>query len=171
METAVFTRAMFERMQQAIDMALEGLTTDELKWKPGPEANPIGFILWHQSRAEDGFVRGMIQGKPQLWTKGGWFRRFNMPKDPQDSGWGYTVEQVNAFAVPDLDTLKGYASSVRADTIRYLKKASTEDFAEIRKTPFGDLTVGQLFAMILCEIAQHVGQIAYIRGLQKGHNK
>ncbi|MQG40589.1 MAG: DinB family protein, partial [SAR202 cluster bacterium] len=33
--------------------ALGDITPEELMWRAGPEANPIGWILWHMTRVED----------------------------------------------------------------------------------------------------------------------
>jgi hypothetical protein len=48
---------------------------------------------------------------------------------------------------------------------------NAESLDKVIRTPFGELTIGQVFAILLCEITQHIGQIAYTRGLQRGMNK
>jgi hypothetical protein len=47
-----------------------------------------------------------------------------------------------------------------------------DKFDEVVKRPFfGELSISQFFAITLSEITQHIGQIAYLRGLQRGLNK
>jgi len=41
----------------------------------------------------------------------------------------------------------------------------------IQTRAFGDLAMGKVFSLLLCEITQHIGHIAYLRGLQRGLNK
>jgi len=171
MEISNFTLDMLNHTQQAMTSAVDGLTREELKFQPKNDANSIGFTLWHQVRAEDSFVQGMIQQKPQVWTSEKWYQKLNLPEDPNDNGWGYTAEQIAAFPVPELKDLLGYAEAVRSRVIEYLQSITPNKFDEVVKTPFGELTIGQIFSMLLCEIALHTGQIAYLRGLQRGLNK
>ena len=40
----------------------------------------------------------------------------------------------------------------------------------VAQEEFGGISVGGLLSYMLCELTQHIGQIAYIRGLQRGLN-
>jgi len=171
MKTSDFILDTLDRMQNAVTAAVDGLSSQELTWRPGEEANSIGFTLWHQLRCEDAFVQGMIQRKPQVWVSEKWHEKLNLPENPQDVGYGYTAEQVAAFPVPELKDLLEYAEATRAQTVGYLKTMNAESLDKVVQTPFGELTIGQVFAILLCEITQHIGQIAYLRGLQRGLNK
>jgi len=171
MEINNFTLDMLNQVQQALTTAVDGLTHEELTFQPQNDANSIGFILWHQVRVEDSMVPGTIQKKPQVWTSGKWYRKLNLPEDPNDNGWGYTAEQVAAFPVPKLKDLLDYAEEVRSQTVECLKGMTPDRFDEVIQTPFGDLTISQIFSLLLCEITLHIGQIAYLRGLQRGINK
>ncbi len=172
MEIGDFILDMLDRMQQAVTTAVDGLTHEELTWRPGAEANPIGFILWHQLRGEDAFVQGMIQQKPQVWVSEKWYQKLNLPKNPRDNGHGYTAEQVATFPVPELKDLLGYAEAVRVRTVEYLKGVTPDKFDEVVQTRvFGELTISKIFALLLCEITQHIRHIAYLRGLQRSLNK
>ena len=112
-----------------------------------------------------------IQQKPQVWTTEKWHERLKLPENPHDDGWGYTAEQVAAFPVPELKELLEYGESTRKQTIEYLKSTTAEKLGKAIQTPLGELTIGQTLAMLLCEITQHTGQIAYLRGLQRGLDK
>lgn len=171
MKTGDFILDTLDRMKNAVAAAVDGLSSQELTWRPGEEANSIGFTLWHQLRCEDAFVRGMIQGKPQVWVSEKWYEKLGLPENPQDVGYGYAAEQVAAFPVPELTDLLEYAEATRAQTVGYLKAMKAESLDKVIETPFGELTIGQVFAILLCEITQHIGQIAYLRGLQRGLNK
>ena len=96
-----------------------------------------------------------------------------MPDDFRDNGNDYTAEQVAGFSVPELKDLSGYAEAVRARTMAYLKGITPDKFDEEIQQPelFGGMNVGKLFSYMLCELTQHIGQIAYLRGLQRGLNK
>lgn len=172
METTDFILDMLDRMKKALMTTVSGLSHEELTWRPGKEANSIGFTLWHQLRVEDIFVQSMIQRKPQVWVSGKWYEKLNLPENSQDVGYGYTAEQVAAFPVPELKDLLVYAEAIRARTVEYLETIATGELEQVIETHvFGKMTIGQIFARLLCEITQHIGQIAYLRGLQRGLNK
>ncbi len=171
METSDFILDTLERVQDAVTAAVNGLSHEELAWRPGDEANSIGFILWHQIRCEDSIMQGMIQRKPQVWVSEKWYQRLQLPENPQDEGYGYTAEQVAAFPVPELKDLMGYAEATRTQTINYLKATTADKLEQVVQRPLGELTIAQSLALLLSEITQHTGQIAYLRGLQRGMNK
>jgi len=172
MQVNDFILETLNQVQAALTTAVDSLTPAEIKWRPNPEANSIGFMLWHLARCEDMFVLATIQRKPQVWVEQKWYEKLRLPENPRDVGYGYTVEQLAAFPVPQLDGLLGYAAAVRARTVEYLKNTTADKFDELIQTRvFGERNVGQIFAHLLCEITEHVGQIAYLRGLQRGLNK
>jgi uncharacterized damage-inducible protein DinB len=171
METNAFILDMLGHMKKALTGALDGLSHEEIKWQPNPEANSIGFILWHLVRAEDGGIQSFIQQKPQVWVAEKWYQKLNLSEYIEDNGWGYTAEQVAAFPVPELKGLLGYADAVRSRTIEYLQGVTPDKLDERVKTPFGELSAGQILSLFMVELAQHIGHIAYLRGLQRGINK
>ena len=74
-------QGMFEEWEKA----LGGLTLEDLKKRPSPGANPIGWLLWHCVRSCDRFLGDVILGE-QLWIKDGWHKKFNRPADFNDTG-------------------------------------------------------------------------------------
>lgn len=171
METNAFILDMLGHMKQALTGAVDGLSQEEIKWQPNPEANSIGFLLWHLARAEDGGIHTFLQQKPQLWIADNWCQKLNVSDNQEDDGWGYTAEQLAAFRVPELKDLLAYADAVRSQTIEYLQGVTPDKLNEVVKTPFGELSAGQILSLFMVEIAQHIGHIAYLRGLQRGLNK
>lgn len=170
MDVRAFVETGLERTRSALMKTLDGLTADELKWRPGPEANSIGLILFHQIRSEDAFVQSRILGKKEIWETGNWYQRCRL--EATDRGAGYTAEQVAAFCVPPLQDLMDYFNAVRTGTLEYLKTLTPEKLDTVINLPrFGDMTIGAIFVLILVHQAQHAGELAYIRGLQRGMNK
>ena len=173
MKTVDFILDLLDRVQQELTKAVDSLTDEEMAWRPGPGANSIGFVLWHQMRCEDQMVHAWIQGETQSWVSEQWFRKLNLPDDPGKDGYGYTAEQVAAFLVPPLKDLLDYGAAVRIRTVQYLKNLAPEELdrvVHIEPLPEVD-KVSELFSSLLVEIALHVGQIAYLRGLQRGIDK
>ncbi len=150
--------------QRYLDQALEGLTPEEMAWVPNDECNSIAFILWHVTRAEDMWINRVILEEDLVYE--GWHKTLGTPAD--ESGYGYTREQLLSWPVPELEQLKGYAGEVRVKTTALIQTITTEGLS--RETGAGTSinTVGAILAHVITEIALHVGQIAYLRGAQRG---
>lgn len=170
MELKDFIQNGLDRVKQATMKAVDGLTPDELKFRPGVEANSIGLIFFHQARSEDMFVQARIQGKPEIWESENWHRKLNM--QVSDSGGHLTVEQIAAFRVPELKDLVTYSEAVRTRTIEYLKGMTAAQFDRVINMPRrGDVSIAAVFSIIMVHSAEHAGDISYLRGLQRGLDK
>ena len=162
----------FQELEEELEHMLEGLTSEELVWRPDEDANSICFLAWHLGRAEDVWISDYALRRPHVFESGGWAKRWGI--DPGDSGFAYDREQLAAFPNPPIDEINRYRAEVRAQSIEYLKTLSANDFDV---EPASDhprrrgYTIGRVWSHLICEIAQHVGQISYLRGLQKGLNQ
>ena len=144
--------------------ALDGLSPDELAWQPAPDANSIGWILWHMVRVEDMWIQFFAQFKPELWESDGWHEKFGLPT--RDNGFGHTAEQVNNFPRLDLSEFLQYRAAVREATLSYLGTLTPDDMETVPRERRPDMSLGGMFRQIIGEMYQHVGHIAYLRGLQ-----
>ena len=150
--------------------ALEGLTSDERRYQPSPEAHHIDFAVWHMARVEDDWLQSFAQRTDTVWKREGWQEKLGLPE--RDSGFGYTAEQVANFPRFDFDELMAYYDSVRRETLRYLEGLTADDLDTCphpERRP--DYTIGKMFSHVIVEESQHVGQVAYLRGLQRGLDK
>ena len=143
--------------------AVNGLTPRELLWRAGPEANPIGWILWHMLRVEDMWIQFFIQTKPEIWERDGWHQRFGLPT--RDNGFDHTPEQVASFPALDLTELIKYGDAVRAATLAYLNRLGPEDYDRVPRERRPEMSIGAIFRQIVGEFYQHQGHIAYLKGL------
>src|SRR5215510_9178578 len=91
--------------------ALQGLSDADLLKSPSDQCNPIGWLLWHQTRVEDAILSN-VGGRPQAWIEGKWHEQFGMPAEPGSVGAGDSLEQVAAFK-PTIANLLGYVDAVR----------------------------------------------------------
>ena len=176
MELKNFIERALDALQQQYYRVLEGLTAVELAWQPCPNANSIGFIFWHVTRVEDRLVVHFAQGKPEVWIRDGWHQHWGI--SAETTGLEYPPEYVANFPVPELKEMQTYFEAVRQETRTYLQTIDTLGFDDRPpRTPypessgavafFQNYTVGNMFCQLIGEANQHLGQIAYIRGLQK----
>ncbi len=150
-----------------VQLALEGLTDADLLQRPNDQCNPIGWLLWHQTRVEDAIIAN-ISGTPQVWIAAGWHARFGRPADPRDVGVGHTLEQVMALQ-PTIAALQGYATAVREKTLAILPPLTPADLErEVPAPGGGTRKVGEYLGVLMVDHFHHSGQICYLRGYLTG---
>ena len=160
--------ALNEYMEE-LRKAVDGLTPEERRFQPSPEAHHIDFAVWHMARVEDEWVQRFAQRTETVWQREGWHNKLGLPE--KGSGFGYAAEQVAELPQFDFEGLMAYYDSARRETLRYLDKLSAEDLDSCphqERRP--GYTVGKMFSHVIVEESQHVGQVAYLRGLQRGIN-
>jgi uncharacterized damage-inducible protein DinB len=150
-----------------IDQALNGLSDDDLLKRPNDQCNPIGWLLWHQTRVEDA-ITSNVGNRPQAWVDGGWHEKFGMPADPRNVGIGHTLEQVMELK-PTVDALKGYMAAVREKTLDILKSLSADDLERELPAPGGGTRkAGDFLGILMVDNFHHSGQVCYVRGYLTG---
>jgi uncharacterized damage-inducible protein DinB len=157
-------------LKMAMERVLDSLTQQEVSWRPGSGCNSIGLILFHAVRSEDSFIQAMLQGKPEIWKSEKWYEKLNLPAE--EEGAHYTVEQVNAFQVPELSDIMAYYDAVRTRTKEKLRAMTLEELdKEVTIPNFGEMPAATVFSFIVAHTSQHIGEISYLRGLQRGMDK
>ena len=160
-----FIEDAFAKEHEFLMDAVQDLTPEELAWRPGHEANPMGWILWHMLRVEDMWFQFFIQRQPEIWESEGWNEKFGLPT--RDNGFGHTQEQVDSFPTLDLTELIRYGGSIRAATLAYLKGLGPDDFDVVPREARPEMSVGAIFRQVIGEAYQHQGHLAYLKGLAR----
>lgn len=156
----------FGEIRERTHGIVHGLGTNALLWRPGPTANSIAWLVWHTARVEDTHV-AEIAGRDQVWAEGGWAQQLGLPADYDDTGYGHTAEQVGQIR-PDPEPLLGYLDAVTGMVRDYLEGATETDFDRIIDRSYDPpVSVGVRFISVVGDAYQHMGQAAYVRGLQE----
>jgi hypothetical protein len=154
----------FTRIHDDVVPALTGLSPDDLAWAPAPGANPMAWLAWHLTRVQDDHV-AHVAGTGQVWTTGGWVDRFALPLDPPDIGYGHDADQV-ASVTAGSDLLLAYFAATHAQTLRVLGGMADADLDRVVDRRWDPpVTAGVRLVSVIADGLQHVGQIAYLRGL------
>jgi len=152
----------FERVRDNVAAILEGLDVEQLRWRAGPEANPIGWLVWHLTRVQDDHV-AEVAGTEQVYPA--YVDRFALPYPVADHGYGHTSGDVAAFAA-EATLLAEYHDRVHARTRDFLATVGEHDLDRVVDTRWDPpVTLGVRLVSVLDDDAQHVGQAAYVRGL------
>ena len=191
--------AMDEKMEH-LHAALDGLTLEERRFQPSPESNHIDFTVWHMARVEDHWVQGFARRTHDIWKHEEQLTKQGLPKGVRDrngitrltvdadgnaivtdvNGYGYTAKQIASFPQFEFDDLMAYYDRVYRATIKYLNSLTVEDLDtcpnpkwrpgyDTRVYPF--FSIGKMFTYLIVEGCQHLGHVAYLRGLQRGLGK
>ena len=151
------------RLEGLVTAAVDGLTPDELAWRPAPDANPVGWLVWHLTRVQDDHVATAF-GRHQRWHTG-WAERFDLPLDRADTGYGHHQDQVAAVRA-DSALLVAYFTDVHAVTRELLQSLDGDDLDRVVDTRWDPpVTLGVRLVSVLSDSLQHAGQAAYVRGL------
>ena len=179
MDRKTFIEQTIDECKRRMARTVRDLTPAELAWRPNAEANSIGFMLWHVARVEDRWLQRFAQDSTELWRREGWAQRMELPAEA--TGVNYTVEQLAVFVMPPLELVQNYYDAVRAATLSYIHSIADSaldvhpgriPFPEVSPRPLpDDFTIARMFRQLLGEMYQHLGQIAYVRGLQRGLEK
>jgi hypothetical protein len=153
----------FARVHDLVPSVVDGLTADQLLWRPDADANPIGWLVWHLTRVQDDHLAG-VADRAQVYPD--WADLFGLPYDVGDIGYGHTRAEVAAFRLTDPGLLTGYHEAVHAMTVEVVSRLSDADFDRVVDESFDPpVTAAVRLVSVLNDITQHVGQAAYVRGL------
>jgi uncharacterized damage-inducible protein DinB len=154
----------FQRIRDELHPAVNGLSPDELAFRPDAESNSIAWLAWHLTRIQDDHVAG-LDGSEQVWTANGWNDRFGLPLDPSDTGYGHDPDTV-AKVTADAASLLGYYEEVHQKTVDYIGTLDEGDLARVVDTRWDPpVTVSVRLVSVIADDLQHVGQAAYVRGI------
>ena len=170
---------MLNDYHRRVRAAIRNLSLDEIHWRPNKSSNSIGFIFWHVSRVEDRLVTWCITNSDEIWIRDKWHAKMQLLQ--QETGLGYSAKELAQFPKLSIPLLSEYFDAVRESTNKFLANAHLDSFESIpERTPFPedprtvdhfkDFTINRYFRQLIAEENQHLGQISYIRGLQKGLN-
>ncbi len=154
----------FERIRDAVHPAVNGLSSDELAYRPGGDSNSIAWLVWHLTRIQDDHVAGVDDGQ-QVWVTRGWADRFALPLDASDTGYGHDADTVG-LVTAEAPLLLGYFEEVHEKTRTFvgsLSEPRLDEVVDARWDP--PVTLQVRLVSVIADDLQHVGQAAYVRGI------
>ncbi len=154
----------FERVRDSVHPATNGLTRQELAYRPGGESNSIAWLIWHLTRIQDDHIAGVDDGR-QLWTSEGWADRFALPLDPSDTGYGHDSDAV-ALVTAEASMLLDYFEAVHQRTLRFVRALEEDDLDRVVDDRWDPpVTLQVRLVSVIADDLQHAGQAAYVRGI------
>ncbi|HET8931661.1 MAG TPA: DUF664 domain-containing protein [Acidimicrobiales bacterium] len=155
----------FARVDDHVVEILDGLSPDDLTWRPAEGANPIGWLVWHLARVIDAQIAD-VADVAQVWVVGDWAKGFGLDADPTNSGYGHTADQVAAVRPRDTGALGGYYTRVSEQARDYLATLTSDDLDRVIDEHWDPpVTLGVRLVSIADDAVQHAGQAKYAKGM------
>jgi uncharacterized damage-inducible protein DinB len=155
----------FSRIGEVVHDAVDGLSAEQLAFRVDPQANSIGWLVWHLSRVQDDHVAD-VAGTEQVWTAQGWAERFGLPFPVRAIGYGQSSDEVAAVRVPSPELLTGYYDAVAARTLDYVGRLTEADLDRVVDEAWDPpVTLGVRLVSVIGDDLQHAGQASFIRGI------
>ncbi|OBF63417.1 hypothetical protein A5787_15290 [Mycobacterium sp. 852002-50816_SCH5313054-b] len=163
--TQELLRDAFTRLIEHVDELADGLTDEVSNYRPAPNANSIAWLLWHSARVQD-IQLAQVAGVEQVWTRDGWVDRFGLDLPRDDTGYGHGPDEVAKVKAP-AELLRGYYHAVHKLTLEYVASVTADELGRVVDTNWDPpVTASARLVSIIDDCAQHLGQAAYVRGIQ-----
>ena len=162
----------FDRVRSTVSQTVSGLDPAQLAYRVTPDANPVGWLVWHLTRVQDDHLAAAF-GVPQMWSEGGWAARFGLRAGSMETGYGHTSAQVNGFSAamsaavtPPSDLLTQYHDATYEQTVALVSGIVDDDLERVVDTSWRPpVTLGVRLVSVVNDGMQHAGQAAFVRGI------
>ncbi|MFN8638792.1 MAG: DinB family protein [Dehalococcoidia bacterium] len=145
--------------------AIDGLTPEQLHFRPAASSNSVGWEAWHLFRSADNLVHFVFHRERPIWLTQGLDEAWHLPRVEQ--GTGMAPEVAHALVFPDAALLAGYGRDVRREVVLRIE-AMTDDELQVvgLVRPWGEITrleaIGQV---VIAHGNGHLGQVSSARAL------
>ena len=121
MNTAQFIADCLAQTHLRLHATCDGLTSEQVLWRPAPTAKQHRLILWHMGRHEDSRVTATACGaegfEADPWATDGWHKQFGQPVTAPDPGDRLGLR---SLAIPATEVLLSYFRAVNERTLRFV---------------------------------------------------
>ncbi len=155
----------FARIRALVPQVVDGLSEDRLSRRPSAGANSMAWLVWHATRVLDDHVADVAQ-HGQVWVENGWAQRFGLELPETDTGYGHRAEDVAKVRAP-AELLVGYYRATADMADHFVAGLTAADLDRVVDSNWNPpVTLGVRLVSVLSDGLQHLGQAAYLRGLQ-----
>lgn len=160
----------------------DGLTDDQILWKPAGYNNSIGFNLWHIARWSDNLIAEILKEFPQLdvdlgaateiWEQESLAEKWGLPPVLYPGGTGLSDEAAYGLIFPGKEEMIAYLRKTFARTEAFIEKFDA-------RYPASELITDEALHKTLTDIrwnlyyylmhhCRHLGMMEALKGLLTG---
>ena len=148
---------------------VDGLSDDQLAWRPAPRAHSMGWTVWHIARCADKFAAQAGAGA-ELWVKDGLAAKWGLAEVLLGSngvGTGVDDETAATLRPPSKDLLVDYAQRSFAALDAVVDRFDADAAAREQTTFYFDepAPIGRAFVTSIAHENRHLGELEYVKGL------
>jgi hypothetical protein len=148
---------------------VDGLSDEQLAWRPAPRAHSMGWTLWHIARCADKFA-AEVDGTPEIWVREGLSAKWGLAAVLLGSngvGTGVDDETAATLRPPSKDLLLDYTQRSFAALDAVVDAFDAEAVGRERTTFFFDdpAAIGRAFVTSIAHDNRHLGELEYVKGL------
>ncbi|WP_349897177.1 mycothiol transferase [Parafrigoribacterium soli] len=152
------------RVRGIVHSAVKGLSTEQLATKPYENGNTVAWLVWHLTRVQDDHIADAA-GFEQLWTSAGWAERFELPFEPEATGYAQGPQDVAAVRA-EASLLLEYHDAVSARTVDWIGGLGADELDRVVDESWDPpVTLGVRLVSVISDDLQHAGQASFLRGL------
>src|SRR5712691_1907173 len=161
-----------QRSKMTREMVLkvvDGLSDDQLAWRPAPRAHSMGWTLWHIARCADKFA-AEVGGTAEIWARDGLAAKWGLAAILLGSngvGTGVDDEAAAALRPPSKDLLVDYARRSFAALDAVVDRFDADAVAREQTTFYFDepAAIGRALITSIAHDNRHLGELEYVKGL------
>ena len=164
-------RHYFKHLHGELLKAYEGVTTEQLHWRPSGTTNTMAFVGWHCARTEDNIINFVVQRKSTVWMEQGWDKRLGL--DSRAQGTGMSAEDAVNIRFPSPEVALAYFAAAFKATEQYLDGIVDADLdkpTRIRRQPSMQPEEPPLWEIVATNLLtheySHLGELWVLRSLQ-----
>lgn len=157
----------FGRVRELVEAVTADASPAVLAHRPTESSNSIAWLVWHLTRVQDTHL-AHLANLPAVWESEGWADRFALSLPPSDTGYGATPADVAALDGVTAEQLDGYHRAVHDLTLTYVRSLDDAALDEVIDRAWDPpVTASARIVSVLSDCLQHLGQAAYLRGMQE----
>jgi hypothetical protein len=171
MTSAELLTDAFGRIRESVAEVVAGLSDQQLQARLDPAANPICWLVWHLTRVQDDHVATAF-GAQQVWSADGWAKKFGLPAETMEVGYGHSGKQVAEVSAAICGAsspgslLTEYQEAVHAQSISLVSAITDADLERVVDRNWDPpVTLGVRLVSVIDDAARHVGQAEFVRGI------
>ncbi len=153
----------YSHIRRIVHQAADGLSQEQLAYRPEEGSNSIAWLIWHLTRIQDSHLAPVTQ-LDEAWLNEDWSERFGLPGS-SSIGYGDGPAEVAAIR-PDGELLLGYHDRVSGRVLDYLGTVDADELDRIVDTSYDPhVKAGVRLISVTSDNLQHAGQARYLRGM------
>jgi hypothetical protein len=152
---------------------VDGLSDEQLAWRPAPRAHSMAWTLWHIARCADKFA-AQVGNTKEIWSREGLAAKWGLIEilfGSNGLGTGVDDEIAATLRPPSKDPLIDYARRSFAALDAVVDRFDAETVAREQTTFYFDepAAIGRAFVTSIAHENRHLGELEYVKGLLGFH--